>query len=83
MSTNAWSAKEQDLEKLSSESAPQEDPHALWDHHRKRLEQCKQSGLGVPNANEWRFLSSLSDHLRWYLALKGIPAYKAAFEDWF
>jgi hypothetical protein len=83
MSTNAWSAKDQELEKLSSESAPKEDPSVLWAHHRKRLEQSKQAGLGVPNANEWRFLSSLSDHLRWYLALKGIPAYKAAFEDWF
>jgi hypothetical protein len=80
LSTNGWPSKDQELEKLSSESAPKEEPAALWARHQKRLDQTE---VGVANANDWRFICALSDHLRWFMALRGIPPYKAAFADWF
>jgi hypothetical protein len=83
LSTNGWASKDQELEKLNSESGVKEEPAALWAHHQKRLDQAVQSGLSVPSANEWRFICALSDHLRWFMAHQDIPAYKAAFEDWF
>jgi hypothetical protein len=83
LSTNAWDSKNKDLEKLSSESAPKEDVAALWARHQKRLEAEVQSGLSSANPSEWRFICALSDHLRWFMALKDIPVYKATFEEWF
>jgi hypothetical protein len=83
LSTNGWASKNQELEKLSSESAPGEDPVALWAHHQKRVDQAVQTGVAVTGVNERRFMCALSDHLRWYMAFKDIPAYKALFEEWF
>ena len=83
LSTNGWASKNQELEKLSSESAPGEDPAALWAHHQKRVDQAVQTGVTVTGVNERRFMCALSDHLRWYMAVKDIPAYKALFEEWF
>jgi hypothetical protein len=83
LSTNGWASKTQELEKLSSESAPNEDPAALWVHHQRRLEQALQTGVTASSVSERRFICALSDHLRWYMALKDIPAYKADFSSWF
>lgn len=83
LSTNGWDVKGGSLEKLDSESAPQAPPAALWALHQKRLEKALQGGVESTNANQWRFLCALTDHLRWFMSFKDIPAYKAAFEDWF
>jgi hypothetical protein len=83
LSTNGWASKDQELDKLSSESTPGQDPVALWAHHQKRVDQAIQTGVTVSSVNERRFICALCDHLRWYMELKDIPAYKALFENWF
>jgi len=83
LSTNGWETQSPAMDKLDSESAPNDDPNALWARHQRHLEGATQAGQNPSLTSEWRFVSALCDHLRWYMDMKGIPAYKAAFADWF
>jgi hypothetical protein len=83
LSTNGWAAQKQEMEKLSSQSFPGLAPEALWKQHLGRMNRYMQSGVGLQRANQYRFLSALSDHLRWVFATREIQPFKAQFEDWF
>jgi hypothetical protein len=42
----------------------------------------KREGRQVALMGENRYMAALSDHLRWYLDEKDLPAYKAEFTQW-
>jgi hypothetical protein len=74
LSTNGWETQSPAMDKLDSESAPNDDPNALWARHQRHLEGATQAGQNPSLTSEWRFVSALCDHLRWYMDMKGIPA---------
>ncbi len=83
LSTNGWASQNQELEKISSQSFPGLAPEALWKQHLTRMNHYMQAGVGLQRANAYRFLSALSDHLRWFIEIREIQPFKARFEDWF
>jgi hypothetical protein len=83
LSTNGWAAQKKEMDKLFSQSFPGMAPDALWKQHLAKINQFMQSGVGLQRASDYRFLSALSDHLRWFISIRNIPPFKAQFEDWF
>lgn len=82
-STNAWQGTNQSLEYLVSEFYPNDTPDQLWVQHVQTLTKLKQDkGWEVQPLSENRYMAALSDHLRWFLDKKGIPAYQADFNLW-
>ena len=82
-STNAWQGNNQNLEYLVSEYYPNDTPDQLWVQHMQTLAKLKQDkGWDVQPMSENRYMAAFSDHLRWFLDKKGIPAYQADFNLW-
>ena len=82
-STNAWQGAGQELKFLVSENFPTDTPDQLYVHHMQTLEKLKNDGdLQPQGMSENRYMSALSDHLRWFLNKKGIPTYQADFSQW-
>ncbi len=82
-STNACQGTDQDVEYHVSEFYPKDSPDQLYIKHVQNVEKFKQDrDWQVQLMSENRFIAALSDHLRWFLVKKDIPAYKADFALW-
>jgi hypothetical protein len=82
-STNAWNGDNQQMDYLISEFYPSETPNQLYVQHIQGVDKLKQEkDWQVQAMDEKRYLAALSDHLRWFLAKKDIPSYKADFNLW-
>ncbi|HEY5037805.1 MAG TPA: hypothetical protein VIJ93_01890 [bacterium] len=82
-STNAWSGENQQMDYLISEFYPSETPNQLYVQHIQEVDKLKkEKDWQVQAMDEKRYLAALSDHLRWFLAKKDIPGYKADFNLW-
>lgn len=83
-SSNAWQGTNQDLTYLFSEYYPNDTPDQLYVQHMQTLAQLKQDkDWDVQTTmSENRYMSALSDHLRWFLDKKGIQADQANFNLW-
>ena len=82
-STNAWQGTNQNMEFLVSEFYPADTPDQLYVHHIQTLKKLKEEKDWQPQSlSENRYMAALSDHLRWFLNKKGIPAYQAEFSQW-
>ncbi len=83
-STNAWQGTNQDLTYLFNEYYLNDTPDQLYVQHMQTLEKLKQDKEWdvQTNMSENRYMSALSDHLRWFMDKKGIQAYQADFNLW-
>ncbi len=82
-STNGWTGTEQSLENLVSEFYPSATAEQLYNQHAQGVEKLvKEKGWEPQKTSLNRYMAALSDHLRWYITLKNIPAYQADFSSW-
>ncbi len=83
-STNAWQGDNQTMDYLVSAYYPDDSPDQLYAQHvQTLLDKLKQeNGWQVQTMGENRYMSALSDHLRWFLNKKDIQGYQADFKLW-
>ncbi|HVM33168.1 MAG TPA: hypothetical protein VMU88_08545, partial [bacterium] len=82
-STNGWDGKDQELEYLVSEFFPNDDPDQLYVAHIQELDKLKADRGWEPQVmSQDRYMTALTDHVRWFLDLKNIAGYQAQFADW-
>jgi hypothetical protein len=83
LSTNAWQGKSHETDYLISEFDPGTSPEDLYVKHKQNVDKLKQEkDWQVQAMSENRYIAALSDHLRWFLVKKDIPAYQADFALW-
>jgi hypothetical protein len=82
-STNGWASQGVTGDYLVSESFPGTTPDQLYVHHIQGLEKLKaDKGWQVAGMGENRYMSALSDHLRWFIDKNNLQAYQADFALW-
>lgn len=83
-STNGWAGTNQQLDYLVSEFYPDQSPEQLYAQHKQGVEKLQtDNSWQIQNgAGQDRYMADLSDHLRWFLKLKKIPADQADFASW-
>ncbi|MGH7740373.1 MAG: hypothetical protein ACREL1_09540, partial [bacterium] len=82
-STNGWAGKDHNMSYLVSGFYPNDDPNQLYAVHIQGLNQLESDNGWEPETmGQNRYMSALTDHLRWYLNLKGLAGYQAQFADW-
>jgi hypothetical protein len=82
-STNGWQGTNQNLEDLLSEFYPNLTPDQLLVQHMQTLEGLKKKDWEPTQAlSETRYMTSLSDLLRWFLDKKGIQPNQADISMW-
>jgi len=82
-STNGWAGTNQQMDYLVSEFYPDQTPEELYNQHLQGVQKLQTAnGWQVQKAGLDRYMADLSDHLRWFLTVKNIPAYQADFASW-
>jgi len=81
LATDSWEGGKNHLGLLDAECFPGTPPDQLYVKHVQRVERMKKEGHQLALMGENRYMAALSDHLRWYLDAKDLPAYKAEFKS--
>jgi hypothetical protein len=83
-STNSGQGQNKVMDYLLSEYYPENTPvDQLYVKHIQKIEQLKQEKDWQPQSiSAVRYMTNLSDHLRWFLSTTGMDGYKAELTMW-